>query len=117
MPKVRIHTNKILFTVVFYGDSRLLFHKRSLSNLMALLSPIPWLPGKQGANRAYVLRQKIDICRTDVAGLDGDIRDVMRLFVPGRELSLAHAICRQCHFCTMFDRDRPGCRKVLLFAR
>src|SRR5882724_3312773 len=39
----------------------------------------------------------------------------MRLLAPGRQLSLAHTICRQFHFWTMFDRSCPGCRKVFLF--
>src|SRR5713226_8620592 len=111
MSKVRIHINKNLFTCVFYRECRLLLCQGSLSNLMALFSPIPWLPSKQGANGANVLRQKIDICRTDVACLDGNIRDVMRLLGPGRKLSLAHTIRRQLHFWTMFERSCSGCGK------
>src|SRR5882672_7620342 len=81
---------------------------------MALLSPIPWLPGQQGADGAYVLRQKIDICWSDVACLNGDIRDVMRLLTLCRQFSLTHAICRQFHFWTMFESSRSRRRKILL---
>src|SRR5207302_7564930 len=90
------------------------FFKSCLSNLVALLSPIPRLPGKQGANGAYVLRQKSDVCRTEVARLNSDIRDVMRLLALGRKLSLTDTICRQFHFWTMFECSRPGGRNILL---
>src|SRR6267142_6884222 len=115
MSKLRIHLKENLFACVFDGESRLLLCKGSLSNLMALLSPIPWLPCEQGTNSAYVLRQKIDICRTEVAGLDGNIRDVMCPLALGRQLSLTHSIRRQLQIRTMFERSRSGCQKVLLF--
>src|SRR5216684_4400030 len=114
-PKIRIHAKKNLFPCVFDGESRLFLRKGSLPNLMAFLTPIPRLPGEQCANGTYVLRQKIDICRTEVACLDGDIRNVMRLLAFGRQISLAHTICREFYFGTMFDRSGPGSRKVLLF--
>src|SRR5205807_9805534 len=91
-PEVRIHVQKNLFTCVFDGKSCLLLCEGSFSNLVALLPPVQRLPSKQGANGAYVLWQKIDICRSDEACLDGDVRDVMRLLALGRQLSLAHAI-------------------------
>src|SRR5256886_8654968 len=115
MPKVGIHVEKNLLTCVFDGESRLLLRKGSLLNLMALLSPIPWLPSNQCADGAYVLREKIDICRTEVAGLDGDIWDVMRLFALGCQFSLSHSICREFQLRTMFEGSRSGCRKVLSF--
>src|SRR5882762_3134837 len=114
LPKLRIHIKKNLFTCVLKGEFRLLLCKGGLPNLMAPLSPIPRLPGKQGANGAYVLRQKIDIGRTEVAGLNGDIRDVMCFLTLGRKLSLPDTICRQFHFWTMFECSRSGRRKILL---
>src|ERR1700730_14710693 len=115
MSKTRIDFDKNLFAGVFEGQSCLLLCKGSLANLMALLPPIPGLPCKQGANRAYVLRQKINICGTEIACLDGHIRDVVRLLALSRQVSLTYAICREFHFWTTFERSRSGCRKVLLF--
>jgi hypothetical protein len=56
MSKLRIDFDKNLFTGVSEGQSCLLLCKGSLTNLMAFLPPIPGLPCKQGANRAYGLR-------------------------------------------------------------
>src|SRR6266404_5387724 len=114
MPKLRIHIKKNLFACVLKGESRLLLYEGGLSNLMTLLSPIPRLPGKQGAHGAYVLRQKIDVCRTEVARLNSDIRDVMCFLALGRKLSLTNTICPQFHLWTMFECRRPGGRKILL---
>src|SRR5882757_2763063 len=114
MPKLRIHIKKNLFACVLKGESRLLLRKSRLSNLVALLSPIPRLPGKQGANGAYVLRQKVDICRTEVARLNSDIRNVMCLLAPGRKLSLTDTICGQFYFWTMFECSRSGRRQIIL---
>src|SRR5260370_28625679 len=57
MPEVRIHLEKNLFTCVFSRESRLFLCKGSLSNLMSILSPIPWMPGKQGVHLTYGLRE------------------------------------------------------------
>src|SRR5438132_13914729 len=107
MPKLRSHIKKNLLTCLLKGESRLLLYKGGLSNLVALLSPIPRLPGKQGANGAYVLRQKIDVCRTEVARLNSDIRDVMCFLALGRQIGLADTICRQFHIRTMFECSSP----------
>src|SRR5260370_4022666 len=69
MPKIRIHLKENLFTCVFGGESRLLLCQGGSPDLMALLSPIPWLPGKQGADGAYGLRQENGVCRAEVAWL------------------------------------------------
>src|SRR5438552_11502900 len=114
MPKLRIHIKKNLLTCLLKGESRLLLYKGGLSNLMTLLSPIPRLPCKQGAHGAYVLRQKIDVCRTEVARLNSDIRDVMCFLAFGGQIGLTDTICRQFPFRTMFECSRPGGRKVLL---
>src|SRR5260370_40399503 len=84
LPKVGIHLKKDLFTCVFGGESRLLLGKGSLPDLMTLLSPIPRLRGKQRAKSADILRPKFNVGRGQVACLDSDIRDVMRLLAPGR---------------------------------
>src|SRR5229473_6499372 len=114
MPELRIHIKKNLFTCVLKGEFLLLLCKSGLSNLMTLLSPIPRLPGKQGANGAYVLGQEIDIRCTEVARLDGNIRDVMCFFALGGQIGLTDTTCRQFHFRTMFECSRPGGRNILL---
>src|SRR5229473_8206583 len=114
LPKFRIHIKKNLFTCVLKGEFRLLLCKGGLSNLMTLLSPIPRLPGKQGANGAYVLRQKIDVCRTEVTRLNSDIRDVVCFLALGGQIGLTDTICRQLHFRTMFEGSTPGGRNILL---
>src|SRR5437868_12619933 len=114
MPELRIHIKNNLFACVLKGEFHLLLCKGGLSNLMTLLSPIPRLPGKQGANGPYVLRQKIDVCRTEVARLNSNIGDEMCFLALRRQIGLTDTICRQFHFWTMFECRRAGSRKILL---
>src|SRR5258706_2307674 len=113
--EVRIHLEKNLLARISEGESGLLLCNGGLLNPAALRSPIPRLPREQGADGRHVLRQKIDVPRAQVARLDGDIGDVMRLLAPGRQLGLTHAICSQLHFRAMFERGRAGSSKVFLF--
>ena len=50
MSKIGIDLKNNLFTCIFGGEPRLLLREGRLSHFVALLPPIPRLPGKQGAN-------------------------------------------------------------------
>ena len=62
---------------------------------MALPTPIPRLPGKQRADRTYILGKKVDVCWADIARLDGNVWNVARLLNLSLQTRLLRPICRE----------------------
>src|SRR5260370_34031497 len=74
LAKLRVNVQKNLVSRIFFGQNRFVFRDDLLGNIVALLAPVPGLPGKQSSHRTDILRKEADSRCGQIVNLHRDIR-------------------------------------------
>jgi hypothetical protein len=89
LAELRVHIQENLVSRIFFDENRLMFHDDLLGDIVALLTPVPGLPGEECSYATNILREEVDARRSQVVGLNRDVGKVPGLFNPGLQIRLS----------------------------
>jgi hypothetical protein len=70
LAELRVHVHEYLISRILCGESRLMFRDDLPGDIVALLAPVPRLPGEECPYAADILWEEVDASRSQVVGLN-----------------------------------------------
>src|SRR6266702_8391268 len=115
LSELRIYIQENLIARISLAERRLAFRHALRGDIVALLVPVPRLPGKERSYGDDILREKGNARRSQVVSLNRDVGQVSSLLNLGLQTRLFLLDGGHLDLWTLCERTLPSCIQIHLF--